>query len=73
MGQGVMTTSTRAGASGPNDSNYAFEWFYRFKVSDNISVTPAVFYLSNPFGQQQRASGTTLDKVGVLVQTQFKF
>ena len=72
MGQGVMTTSTRAGAAG-NDSNYAFEWFYRFKVSDNISVTPAVFYLSNPNGQQQRASGTTLDNVGVLVQTQFKF
>ncbi len=72
FGQGVMTTATRNGA-GANDSNYAFEWFYRFKVSDSISVTPAVFYLSNPLGQQQNSRGTTLNQLGVLVQTQFKF
>ena len=73
FGQGVMTTATRNGAVGANDSNYAFEWFYRFKVSDNISVTPAVFYLSNPLGQQQNARNTSVNNLGILVQTQFKF
>ena len=78
FGQGVMATALRNGQT-PNDSNYAFEWFYRFKVSDNISVTPSIFYLSQPLGQQERAyTGTTpqapfLNNVGFLVQTQFKF
>ncbi len=74
LGQGVMATSARVG--GANDSNYAFEWFYRFKVSNNISITPAIFYLSNPLGQQQMANGangTILNNTGFLVQTQFKF
>ncbi|MEB3275918.1 MAG: iron uptake porin [Cyanobacteriota bacterium] len=71
LGQGVMTTAARQG--GANDSNYAFEWFYRFRVSDNISVTPAIFYLSSPLGQAQRAVGTDLNNVGFLVQTQFRF
>ena len=78
FGQGVMATSLRNGRTA-NDSNYAFEWFYRVKVSDNISVTPSIFYLSNPLGQQERAfTGTSpqqafLNNVGFLVQTQFKF
>jgi len=72
MGQGVMATATRAGTTGPNDSNYAFEWFYRFRVTDKISVTPAVFYLSNPNGQ--RATGAnSFNATGFLVQTNFKF
>jgi carbohydrate-selective porin OprB len=71
FGQGVMATALRNGTT-PNDSNYAFEWFYRFRVSDNITVTPAIFYLSNPNGQQ--ATGTNaFNNTGFLVQTQFKF
>jgi len=73
MGQGVMATATAANTAGPNDSNYAFEWFYRFRVTDKISVTPAIFYLSNPLGQQQRNTGTILNNTGFLVQTNFKF
>jgi hypothetical protein len=72
FGQGVMTTATRSGI-GANDSNYAFEWFYRFKVSDNISITPAVFYLSNPLGQQQNTQSTVLNNTGILVNTRFTF
>jgi len=48
---------------------FAFEWFYRFRVSDNISVTPAIFYLSNSVGQVNGG----LNNTGILVQTQFKF
>jgi len=72
FGQGVMTTSTRNGI-GANDANYAFEWFYRFRVSDNISITPAVFYLSNPLGQQQNTQNTVLNNTGILVNTRFTF
>ncbi len=72
FGQGVMTTSTRSGI-GANDANYAFEWFYRFRVSDNISITPAVFYLSNPLGQQQNTQSTVLNNTGILVNTRFTF
>jgi carbohydrate-selective porin OprB len=72
FGQGVMTTATRNGI-GANDANYAFEWFYRFRVSDNISITPAIFYLSNPLGQQQNTQGTVLNNTGILVNTRFTF
>jgi hypothetical protein len=72
FGQGSMATATRNGI-GANDSNYAFEWFYRFRVSDNISITPAVFYLSNPLGQQQNTQSTVLNNTGILVNTRFTF
>jgi carbohydrate-selective porin OprB len=32
------------------DGNYAWEWWYQFQVTDNISVTPALYYLSRPYG-----------------------
>jgi len=73
FGQGSMATALRSGTT-PNDSNYAFEWFYRFRVSNNISITPAIFYLSSPNGQAQRANSSTgINNTGVIVQTQFKF
>jgi len=76
FGQGSMATALRNGT--PDDSNYAFEWFYRFRVSDNISITPSIFYLSSPNGQASRQAATSagtgaLNNTGFLVQTQFKF
>ncbi|MBM5794379.1 MAG: carbohydrate porin, partial [Cyanobacteria bacterium K_DeepCast_0m_m1_088] len=73
FGQGVMATATRVSTQPLDDSNYAFEAFYRFRVTDKISVTPAVFYLSNPLGQQQRNNNTVLNNTGFLIQTNFKF
>lgn len=35
-----------------DDSNLAMELYYDIKVSDNITVTPALFYLDNPFGRR---------------------
>ena len=60
------------GNGAPNDGNYAWEWWYRFQVTDNISVTPALFYLSRPNGQYT-AGNDTNNVFGGLVQTQFKF
>jgi hypothetical protein len=60
------------GCGAPNDGNYAWEWWYRFQVTDNISITPALFYLSRPNGQYT-ANGETNNVLGGLIQTQFKF
>ena len=45
-----------------------WEVFYRYKVSDNISITPAVFYVSN----NQAFSGAS-SNYGGIIQTQFRF
>jgi len=71
VGQPVFATSLRNGDT-PDDGNYAWEWWYRFQVTDNISVMPALFYLSRP-GGQYTAPGETSNVFGGLVMTQFKF
>jgi hypothetical protein len=53
------------------DGNYAWEWWYKFQVTDNISVTPALFYLSRPLGTVNQ--GNTFNQFGGLVKTTFKF
>jgi hypothetical protein len=66
----------------PQDGNYVWEWWYKFQVTDNISVTPAIFYLSNPLGQagysyQNATDGdlgaAALTNFGAVVKTTFKF
>jgi hypothetical protein len=57
----------------PNDGNYAWEWWYKFQVTDNISVTPALFYLSAPLGQLQKVDGKSFNNFGGLLKTTFKF
>jgi len=64
----------------PNDGNMAMELWYKFQVTDNIAVTPALFYLSRPFGQLTGSgpnfggSGTTsFGTVGYLLKTTFRF
>jgi hypothetical protein len=65
------------------DGNYAWEWWYMFQVTDNISVTPAIYYLSRPYGDLtdgQAGSGVggdrsddTFSNFGGLIKTTFKF
>ncbi|MEH2196074.1 MAG: iron uptake porin [Nostoc sp.] len=38
----------RTGVPGGNDVPYHFEGFYKYRVSDNISVTPGVIWLTSP-------------------------
>jgi Carbohydrate-selective porin, OprB family/S-layer homology domain len=45
-----------------------WEAFYRYKVSDAISVTPAVFYVSNNQGLKNAS-----DNYGGVIQTTFRF
>ncbi|MGA0021867.1 MAG: iron uptake porin [Vulcanococcus sp.] len=71
VGQQPFTTSTFNGDT-PYDGNYAWEWWYNFQVTDNISVTPALFYLSRPAGQNT-PQGETFNAFGGVIQVGFKF
>ena len=79
VGQPTFVTAMNSGT--PQDGNYAWEWWYKFQVTDHISVTPAIFYLSNPqgavgFANAQAAGLSTtnpLTNFGGLIKTTFKF
>ena len=58
------------------DGNYAMELWYKFQVTDNISVTPAIYWLSRPWGEETVNNNGDYKSLGVLggvVQTVFKF
>jgi len=63
---------------GKNESDYlkgggyAWEFFYKFQVTDNITVTPAIHYLSAPFTNTQRGDNK-LNAMSGLIKTTFKF
>ena len=71
VGQPIFATEIKNGDT-PRDGNYVWEWWYQFQVTDNISVTPAVFYLSRPFGQQTPIN-QSFNQLGGLVKTSFRF
>jgi hypothetical protein len=71
VAQPVFATTMTGGVNG-NDGNYVWEWWYKFQVSDKISVTPALIYLSRPLGARTPA-GATFDQIGALIKTTFRF
>jgi len=73
-------SSTKTGGSGSYDANYMWEWWYKFQVTDNISITPALYYISNFNGQLGQfnastggAQATSNNLFGGLLKTTFKF
>lgn len=66
---GQPTFITSLNDNDANDGQYALEAYYKMQVTDSISVTPAVFYLSAPRGEFDKG----LDTFGALVQTTFRF
>ena len=70
---------TATGVNNPIDSNYAWEWWYKFQVTDNITVTPALYYIQNYDGQfgklntRTGARNATDNVFGGLLKTTFKF
>jgi hypothetical protein len=84
VGQPTFITSCgdicEDGQKSTYDAGYAWEWWYKFQVTDNISVTPAIFYLSNPLGafgnlarELDNKNGAALTNFGGLIKTTFKF
>ena len=72
-----VTTNPNSVGGNPNDGNYAWEWWYKFQVTDNISVTPAIYYLSQTAGQLGKGDANTgsqtLNNFGGILKTTFKF
>ena len=52
------------------DQNFAIEAYYDFAVTDNITITPAVFWVDDAKGKDQIDGA---NKLGGLVKTTFKF
>jgi len=77
MAVGQSFVSALRNGKTPYDGNYAWEWWYQFKVSDKITVAPALFYLSNPSslgaGGAQPMGQVNPNVFGGLLTTTFKF
>ncbi|MBM5801373.1 MAG: carbohydrate porin [Cyanobacteria bacterium K_DeepCast_35m_m2_023] len=71
FGQAPHATSLVSGGS-VNDDNWMWEWWTKFQLRDSISVTPGLFYLSRPMGQDTPA-GQSFNQLGALIKTRFKF
>ncbi|QPN68725.1 carbohydrate porin [Synechococcus sp. CBW1006] len=71
VGQPTFATSLEGGDT-PRDGNFVWEWWYKMQLTDNISVTPALFYLSRPLGQDS-PDGRSFHQFGGLVKTSFSF
>ncbi len=71
IGQPVFATALSGGQT-PRDGGIALEAWYQWQLSDQITITPAVFYLSRPLGQDTPA-GESLHQLGGLVKTTFRF
>ena len=71
VGQPVFATAL-TGSETPDDGGLVWEWWYKLQVTDNISITPALIYLSRPLGQSTPI-GKTFSQFGGLVKTSFKF
>ena len=71
VGQPTFATSLQGGAT-PNDGNALWEWWYKLQLTDQISITPALFYLSRPLGADTPA-GMSFRQLGGLLKTSFRF
>jgi hypothetical protein len=71
VGQPTFATALVGGGT-PDDSNLVWECWYRWRASDQVSVTPALFFLSRPLGADTPA-GRSFHQLGALVKTSFSF
>lgn len=69
---GQPTFAISAYKDTPDDSVYVMETYYKMQISDNISITPAIFYINHPFGQQSSSMGIE-SSFGGIVKTTFSF
>ena len=71
VGQPVFATDLK-GDDTPNDGQFIWEAWLQVNVTDAITVTPALFYLSRPLGQDT-PRGETFQQLGGLAKVTFNF
>ena len=54
------------------DDGLVWEWWTSWPISDSISITPALFLLTQPLGEAT-PSQRTVQQLGALVKTSFRF
>ena len=62
--------TAKKGDSSPDDENFAAEVYYAFRVTDHITIKPALFWVTDADGANAIKGEDTM---GALVQTTFKF
>ena len=65
------TTGDNAAADSEDDPGFAYELFYKFQVTDNITVTPALTLLTKPYSND--ATQNEINALSGIVKTTFKF
>ena len=71
VGQPTFATRLEGGAT-PRDGHFVWEGWYKVQLTDAISLTPAVFYLSRPLGQAT-PEGESFRQLGGLLKTTVRF
>ncbi len=69
-GQRMHASEIVGGTTDPAEDNYLWEVYYSHKISDNVSVTPAIFGGEDTYNG---ASDGSDDILGAIVKTTFKF
>jgi hypothetical protein len=70
VGQPVVATALSGGPT-PDDGNVILEGWYEVTLSDSLTVTPAVYWLSRPLGQESPPGG--LAQLGALLRKAVSF
>ena len=78
FGQPAHVTSIKKddGDNTADDKINAYELWYQFKVSNSLTVTPAIYYIDRSLGYYEDTgsnAGTSFDEFGTLIKTTFKF
>ncbi|MEB3331600.1 MAG: iron uptake porin [Synechococcaceae cyanobacterium] len=71
IGQPALATALRGGLK-PDDGVLILEGWYKAQITDAIRITPGVFWISRPLGQETPA-GRSLSQLGALIKTTFSF
>jgi hypothetical protein len=78
LAAGQPTFVTTVNGDPANDSSFAIELYYKAMITDNIILTPAIYYLSRPRGQDTQAPGIptspapTFNALGALLEMTLK-
>ena len=69
IGSPLYVTSSNATSASEQTPGYMYQVHYKYQVTNNISITPAIFWIDNNYNDLNAGSSTW----GDVIQTMFKF
>nr|AAC33402.1 SomB [Synechococcus elongatus PCC 6301] len=73
VGQAPYVISDSRGAAFQDSGNFAFEVYYKLQVTDNISITPALYAITNAGGGLSFPDSANGDFIVPVIKTVFTF